>query len=180
MDMVLDMVHSEDELLHGLRHLMGGRSTSKEGHDTNKLQGHETMVLYRNVRKKYSLAPQEIREGLHCIQTFRTPEKGLEAAYRAALCRGGAVREASVLYVAINPRQVSQGMALTQANLMKWMEYKTGLTKEQPKGGHKEDYFGALDKALTSNILKCQSRKNLDMIDVDDVVYDKILPTYSS
>ena len=91
LSITMDMVHSEDEILHGLQHLMRGRSTSKEGHDTNKLQGHETMVLYRNVRKKYSLAPQEIREGLHCIQTFGTPAKGLEAAYRAALCRGGPV-----------------------------------------------------------------------------------------
>ena len=121
------------------------------------------MVLYRNVRKKYSSTPQEIKEGLHSIETFQTPEKGLEAAYRAAVCRIGPTREASALYVTINPRNVSRGMAMTQDNLNKWMEAKIGLTKEQPKGMNREDYIVTLVKSLNANILKCQSRKNLDI-----------------
>jgi hypothetical protein len=48
------------------------------------------------------------------------------------------------------------------------MEVKAGLTKEQPKGMNREDYVGTLDTSFRSNILRCQARKRLDMIDVDD------------
>jgi len=161
----MDMIHSEDDVLHGLQHLIGydhaGNSTA--------LQGHETMVLYRNIRKKYSSTPDKIKDyGLHCVSTFRTPEKGLETAYRSALCRQGPEREASALYVSINPRSVLQGMALTQTNCTTWMESKVGLTKEQVKGMHREDYIGTMDKQFIRNILKSQSRRRVDMIDVDD------------
>eukprot|EP00339_Tiarina_fusa_P005535 CAMPEP_0117004500 /NCGR_PEP_ID=MMETSP0472-20121206/5443_1 /TAXON_ID=693140 ORGANISM="Tiarina fusus, Strain LIS" /NCGR_SAMPLE_ID=MMETSP0472 /ASSEMBLY_ACC=CAM_ASM_000603 /LENGTH=281 /DNA_ID=CAMNT_0004705457 /DNA_START=52 /DNA_END=897 /DNA_ORIENTATION=+ len=166
----MNMVHSEEELLHGLKHLMGDvGSDCDEGDEPQQefLRGHETMILYRNVRKKYSTEPG-IKEGLHCIETFRTPEQGLEAAYRAALCRNGPVREASALYVAINPRNVSEAHKLTQANYSHWLEAKAGVTREQPKGKNREDYLGTLDRALRCNILRCQARKRLDMIDVDD------------
>jgi hypothetical protein len=42
----MDLIHSEDELKHALSHLLGGADESR-----SSLQGHETMTLYRNVRK---------------------------------------------------------------------------------------------------------------------------------
>ena len=92
-----DLVHSDEQVLHGLRHLMGGEDyLAADDEDELLLQSHETMVIYRNVRKKYATEPG-VKEGLRSIETFRTPEQGLEAAYRAALCRGGPTREASAL-----------------------------------------------------------------------------------
>jgi len=172
----MDMIHSEDEVLHGLQHLlMGGEEVTDNNNNyfddddsATNLQGYETMTLYRNVRKKYSSTPKEIKEGLHCIETFRTPRQGLEAALRCALCREGPDREASALYVAINPRHVLQGMNLTQDAYNNWSNAKLGMSKEVVKGLDRIDYVGTLDKSLKSNILKSQARRNLDMIDVDD------------
>ena len=156
----MNMIHSEEELRHGLQHLL------QDG-----LDGHETMTLYRNVRSKYARNEQEkneVKNKLRGVEHFRTVEDGILAAYRSSVCESGPIRHCSALYVNINPRNVMDGLKVTYSNFLRWVEYKAGLTTDAVKGADKEDYAGRLDKALNMNVLKTQSKRRFDMIDVDE------------
>ena len=156
----MDMIHSEEDLRHGLEHLL-----------RNGLAGHETLTLYRNIRSKYATDERDkntVEDGLRGVEHFRTIESGILAAYRSSVCELGTTRQCSALYVSINPRHVSEGLKLTFSNFIRWVEYKSGLTTQKVKGGDKEEYAGRLDKAFNMNILKSQSSHWFDMIDVDD------------
>ena len=156
----MDMIHSEEELRHGLQHLL------REG-----LEEHETMTLYRNVRSKYARNEQEkneVKNKLRGVEHFRTIEDGMLAAYRSSVCESGPMRHCSALYVNINPRNVMGGLKLTYSNFLRWVEYKAGLTAVPVKDANKEDYAGRLDKEFNMNVLKTQSKRRFDMIDVDD------------
>lgn len=153
----MDMVHSEEEIRHALTHLIG-----------DSLRGNETMVIYRNVRKKYAAEDETVREGIRSEGTFRTPEEGVVAAYRAGISESGASRRASALYVTINPRDVAEGLKTTHSLYHKWLEGKAGMTKDQVRKGDRDDFAGTLDKAFRMNVLKSESRHIFEMIDVDD------------
>lgn len=154
------MIHSEDELEHALRHLL-----PKDG-----LEGHESLTVYRNARRKYSKAfgESEMKEGIRGIEPFRSVEGGILAAHKAGLCCKGLEREASALYVTVNPRHVPDAMKETHSLYYKWIEHRAGLSKQQVRRGDRADYAGTLPRALLSNILKTKSRVRFLMIDVDD------------
>ena len=156
---VTSMIHSESELEHALQHLI-----------PDDLQGHEAFAVYRNARKKYSQAFREskMKDGVRGIETFRTVQGGILAAHKTGLCHKGVEREASALYVTVNPRDVPSALKETHAHYYKWVEHKAGTTKEKVRKGDRDDFAATLDRVLLMNILKSRSRTRLQMIDVDD------------
>jgi hypothetical protein len=126
--------------------------------------------VYRNARKKYSDAFREskIKDGVRGIEMFRTVKEGVLAAHKAGLCHKGVEREASALYVTVNPRDVPTALKETPAHYFKWVEHKAGTTKQQVRKGDRDDFAATLDRVLLMNILKSRSRARFQMIDVDD------------
>jgi len=154
-----DMIHDEDEMRHAFHHLL------KDG-----LNGNETLMVYRNARNKYSEAFREssLKDGIRGIESFRTTEDGIVASYRAAICTRDIEREASAMYLTINPRDVPQALKATHEHYYKWIEHKAGASKEKVKKGDRQDFAATLDTVLKMSMLKSRSRMRFNMIDVDD------------
>lgn len=153
-----DMVHSEDEIRHALGHLM-----TRNGEEN--LEGHECMVLYRNVRSKY--VDYEVKDGPRQFRSFRSINGGILAAYQSGTCFRDE-RPASALYVVINPRHVPDALKETHGHYCQWLEHQVGISQKQVKRGNHDDFPGTLHKAFGAQVAKCNSRKLFSMIDVDD------------
>ena len=159
----MHLIHSVGELAHGLQHILGEQG----------LAGHEALVIYRNVRRKYAKDDKSKKlmldlEGVRSMETFRNLDDGLEAAYKASICKAGPTRDCSAMYVTINPRHVTNGFKATHDGYIRWVERRAGLTKEDVRGGDDKNYCGKLERKLRSNVMKEESHKTLSMIDVDD------------
>jgi hypothetical protein len=162
----MDLIHSEDEVKHALSHLLGGADESR-----SSLQGHETMTLYRNVRKKYVsgeyLKEYDLKEGPKQVCTYRSVDRGLLAAYQAGCCPV-AERPASAMYMQVNPRDVVAALKETHTRYYKWVEQKVGTTKDQVRKGNTADFAGTLDHVFQLQVSRHQTQRRFDVIDVDD------------
>lgn len=155
----MDMVWSEDELRHAFHHLL-----------KNPLKGNESLMVYRNARKKYSEAFRQspLKHGIRATESFRSIDEGIIATYRPAVCFRGVEREASALYVTINPSNVPEALKATHERYYKWVEYQAGASKEKVKKGDRSDFAATLDMVLKMKMLTSCSRGPFSMIDIDD------------
>lgn len=168
-----NMIHSEEEIRHALSHLLGRRGFGENGAEDglDYLQGHETMTLYRNVRKKYVStdfwADHSYNEGPSQVCTFRSIDQGLLAAYQAGCCPIEE-RPASAMYVNVNTRDVVGALKETYQTYFKWLEHQAGTTKEQVRRGNRSNFAGTLDIAFRTMVSHHKSRGRFSVIDVDD------------
>ena len=117
------------------------------------LKRHETLMVYRNARNKYSDKSRDsgTKAGVRGIESSRTVDDGIGAAYRARLCCRGVEREAPQLYVTINP----QALKATHTHYLKWIENKAGTTREGSKR-RSTRMFGHIGPSLMHEYaLKC-------------------------